>query len=83
MAHFYGSLNGQAKTQATRTGTINSGIRAHVRGWNVGVETIAERNVEQDTIYIYATGGFSHEKQRILVGKVILSDDRPQFIPLE
>jgi hypothetical protein len=37
MAHFYGSMAGSAKTEATRCGTKNSGISAHVRGWHSGV----------------------------------------------
>ena len=38
MNRFYGSLTGQAKTTATRRGGTDSGVRAHVRGWDIGVE---------------------------------------------
>jgi hypothetical protein len=36
MAHFYGNLQG-SRGEATRMGTKNSGIEAHVRGWGVGI----------------------------------------------
>ena len=36
MAHFYGEIEGQARTTATRRGSKNSGISAHVRGWEIG-----------------------------------------------
>lgn len=36
MSRFYGDLKG-----ATRRGSGASGVRAHVRGWDVGVETRA------------------------------------------
>ena len=37
MSALYGELSGAGKTTATRRGTEQSGISAHVRGWNVGV----------------------------------------------
>ena len=42
MAHFYGSMKG-ARGETTRTGTKNSGINAHVRGWDVGVSVSLEQ----------------------------------------
>ena len=35
MSKFYGSIEGSAKTTATRCGTKNSGIESHTRGWNL------------------------------------------------
>ena len=37
MSRFYGSLTGQAKSTATRQGSTNSGVSAHVRGWDIGI----------------------------------------------
>ena len=38
MSRFYASINGQARTQATRRGSEKSGISGHVRGWDVGID---------------------------------------------
>lgn len=37
MSHFYGEIQGN-RGLASRQGTKNSGIWAHIRGWNVGVK---------------------------------------------
>ena len=57
MAQFYGSINGQAKTQATRRGSKNSGMSAHIRGWNVGVYVVCSHVGGKDIIRVYKTGG--------------------------
>lgn len=55
MARFYGEIHGTRGGRATRLGT--SGMSAHIRGWNVGVEVICRILDECDVIEIYATGG--------------------------
>ena len=62
MAHFYGKLNGRAKTLATRCGTKNSGITALLNGWDVGVYVELKENTMVYKIY-FATNGkiISHE----------------------
>jgi len=35
MAHFYASIRGN-RSEATRTGSKDSGISGHVRGWDIG-----------------------------------------------
>ena len=59
MARFYGSMKGAAKTEATRTGTPNSGLEAHIRGWRVGVWVGAYVDPEtgKDCLIVYRTGG--------------------------
>jgi len=37
MAHFYGTMQG-SRGETSRMGTVNSGMTAHVRGWDVGIE---------------------------------------------
>ena len=37
MARFYGSIYGSGKTIAQKAGSKDSGINAHIRGWNIGV----------------------------------------------
>ncbi len=58
MSRFYGDLSGQAKTVATRRGNTNSGVEAHVRGWDIGVRIEAESDrQDRDTIRLTLTGG--------------------------
>jgi hypothetical protein len=35
MAHFYANIRGN-RGEATRMGSLESGIHGHIRGWNVG-----------------------------------------------
>jgi hypothetical protein len=37
MAHFYGTVNGRAHTQASRLGTRNSGLRTVAASWHGAV----------------------------------------------
>lgn len=39
MSALYGELDGAARTTATRRGTVNTGISAHIRGYKKGVYT--------------------------------------------
>ena len=57
MARFYGSLTGdQAKTDATRIG--RNTLKAHIRGWNVGVKIFCEKTENgKIKISIYRTNG--------------------------
>jgi len=57
MAHFYGSMQG-SRGETTRCGTRNSGLYAHVRGWDIGCEALIEQDCfEVDSISIRITGG--------------------------
>jgi len=58
MSHFYGTIEGQAKTAATRRGSPRSGINAHIRGWNSGVYISAfVDNDGRDCFRVSVTGG--------------------------
>lgn len=64
MARFYGSMDGKARTTATREGTGTSGVQAHVRGWANGVKVSVEANDRQagpgeeiDVVTVERTGG--------------------------
>ena len=64
MARFYGEIQGKAKTRATREGTEQSGMWAHIRGWNIGVYIKCEVDEQtgKDIIYVYKTGGTNNPK---------------------
>lgn len=69
MSRFYGDLTGQAKTTATRRGSAKSGIRSHVRGWDVGVKVFANDKGGKDEIQIYVTTGSNNTGSDILIAE--------------
>jgi len=58
MSRFYGSLQGN-RGEVTRGGSKRSGIRGHIRGWNVGVKVVCSFDFEnmRDVCRVYKTGG--------------------------
>ena len=56
MSHFHADLTGSTQ-QITRTGTKNSGIRAHIRGWNIGVRIILKHVEGRDILEVWETTG--------------------------
>ena len=68
MSHFYGDLKGN-RGKATRCGTANSGIKAHVRGWNVGCEAWCYTDGDVDVVEIYVTTGSNGRGNNILLGR--------------
>lgn len=57
MSQFYGEMFGSAKTTATRRGHRTTGLRAHIRGWEVGVEIHVGERDGKDTVSVWKTGG--------------------------
>lgn len=83
MSHFYGSMDGSAKTTATRCGTSDSGIRAHVRGWDTGVY-IDGTNPNGDQFDIQATYGSNMNGRSVHIGTVKENaDGTVSFCPSE
>lgn len=72
MFRFYGSLSGQAKTTATRRGGVASGVSAHVRGWNVGVNVmVGECSIcGGDAFLIWRTTGSNNSGPSELIKKL-------------
>ena len=70
MAHFYATIKGSRNTTLTKTGTKNSGMTAHIRGWDVGAEIVlTHEGNNQDLVRIYKTGGSSGASSRTLVAE--------------
>lgn len=68
MSRFYGSIDGRAKTTATREGTSKSGIQAHIRGWNVGVEVRCFVDKDNhDVCEIFQTGGSNNPSSKAIL----------------
>jgi hypothetical protein len=71
MARFYGIIDGQARTAATRVGSKTSGIRAQAQGWNVGVTVYGDVNEDgEDEFRIYENGGSTPSRNKRLIGTV-------------
>ena len=56
MSHFYGDLQGN-RGQASRCGTKESGVNAHVRGWDIGGHVDVCRIAGADVVFFKITGG--------------------------
>lgn len=77
MSRFYGSLNG-GRGESTRTGTKNSGLRAHARGWHIGGKVEVFQGVgDTDTVRLYITGGSNGHFSDVLIGTWQLVDGKP------
>lgn len=76
MSRFYGSLNG-ARGESTKTGTTNSGIQSHARGWNIGVKTNVYDHDGQDYVSIGITGGSHNGSVTLDLGTFKLVDGKP------
>ncbi len=60
MSHFYGELKG-SRGPTSRMGTPKSGLWAHVRGWNIGVDVTCRVDDDgRDIIDVWQTGGSNH-----------------------
>lgn len=78
MARFYGSMTGQAKTEATRRGSAKSGVEAHVRGWEVGVRVIIRDVGGVDRLEVYKTSGSNATSRDKLIA--VLWDGRTTLV---
>jgi hypothetical protein len=79
MAKFYGSVQGN-KGEATRCGTLNSGIVAEANGWNQGGKVRTYMRDLNEVTDIYATGGSQGngfiKVAYIIDGKLYVKDRR-------
>jgi hypothetical protein len=74
MSHFYGDMTG-SRGEATRCGTKSSGIRAHLRGWNIGCKVYVthDKDRDLDVIEVWKTGGSNGVKpDKLLVRYTIV-----------
>ena len=69
MAHFYGSILGQSGGEGSRLGNKQSGLKAHLAGWTVGIEVIGQydKDTDMDVFDVYITGG-SANGTKFLIG---------------
>jgi len=76
MSHFYCEVKGQGKKCVTAGGTKNSGMIAHIRGWDIGIKVKLYHNEKTNTdcFIIYQTGGSSNpgELKTLTIGELKL-----------
>lgn len=74
MAHFRATIKGQ-RGQASRLGSPKTGIKAHVNGWDFGIDVCGSVNAEgEDEFRIYITGGSNDRQTPKLVGTFTARD---------
>ena len=79
MSRFYGSMDGSAKTTATRRG--HSSLHAHIRGWDSGIRVEAVDLNGEDAFYVYATyGSNGGEAKGQLIGRVRTTASGPLWV---
>lgn len=69
MARFYGSMSGN-RGEATRMGTTDSGMTAHVRGWSLGVRVDARDSTEADSFDVHVTSGSNGGRSDLAVARI-------------
>ncbi len=78
MAHFRSVIRGQ-RGEASRLGSKQSGMMAHVDGWHTGVTVHIHHVDGEDRIEIYRTTGSDPSGARSLIAH--WSDDQPTEYP--
>jgi hypothetical protein len=73
MAQFYAEIQGN-RGRATRMGTKNSGITAHIRGWHIGARVNVSHENGRDVVRIWKTGGSSGFKPAKLIAEFTEDD---------
>lgn len=65
MSHFYGQVQGD-RGAVSRRGTKNSGITAHVCGWDVGCRVTVSWDARHqcDVVEVHRTGGTNSSANR-------------------
>ena len=74
MSRFYASITGSAKTEATRQGTVKSGIEGHIRGWDVGIKVVGFAGEDKDIFQVYLTGGSNGSLSQKHIGTFTAED---------
>ena len=68
MGHFYGDIKGN-RGSASRMGSKQSGITAHIRGWKIGVRVDITHENDRDCVRVYRTTGSSPHGESDLIAK--------------
>lgn len=70
MARFRATIKGQ-RGEASRLGSAKSGIVARVRGWDVGVQVVADVDADgRDVLHVFRDGGSNGRGAVVLVATI-------------
>ncbi len=80
MSHFYVSARG-GRGAVSRTGTVNSGVEAHARGWGIGGRVVvsADGPSGANTVDVFRTDGSAPRSHARHVVRFIEGDPSPHF----
>ena len=71
MARFYAEIQGN-RGSVTRTGSKNSGISGHIRGWDIGARVSCDVDDQgRDVVYVTLTGGSSGHSPSLCLGSFV------------
>lgn len=77
MAQFYAAIQGN-RGEATRMGTKQSGLWAHIRGWHIGCRAEMSHGSDgHDYITIFLTGGSNNPGNAQCLGRFRTSPKDP------
>ena len=77
MSRFYASIEGN-RGMATRQGTPNSGIRGHIRGWDIGARVECHVDEEgKDHVMVWRTGGSRGYGNSVLIADFTKDESFP------
>lgn len=79
MAHFFGEIQGN-RGAASRSGSADSGLSGHIRGWRVGAAVEMRAEDKTDICNIYATTG-STGRSREFLGTLVNNDGELVLTP--
>lgn len=75
MARFWGSLKGR-KGEATRLGDSNSGLKAQINGWDLGIEVQVEAEDDKDVFEIWITSGSRRQRAAMFLARAYMQDGK-------
>lgn len=62
MTHFYGTLTGKTKSDATACAHKNGSLQAHVKTYTSGIFVTVMNNGKGDEFFVYKTNGTNGER---------------------
>lgn len=75
MARFRGTVQGK-RTEASRLGHKDGGLRATANGWDAGITATAYVDADgNDAFDVYATGGSNGSGKNVLLGTMTANAD--------
>lgn len=80
MAQYYATVQGVRGSTATKTGTKDSGLRAHVRGWSTGARIMLsfDKAAGCDRVQVWRTAGSNSGAADVLIAEWLDTPRAPE-----